>query len=120
VRYNIFHDELLLVGGSDNRCALISAPEASSDPHRVLSSGDDELTRPKPVDENRLAQVYENHENSVYAVRWSAADPWVRPEACLVSPCSPYTSEQLFAALSYDGRVVVSQVPREEKHRIIM
>ncbi len=40
--------------------------------------------------------------DSVYNVEWSEADPW------------------LFASLSYDGRLVINHVPREEKFKIMM
>ena len=45
---------------------------------------------------------WRDFEESVYAVEWSAADPW------------------LFAALAYDGRLTVHRVPREEKLRILL
>lgn len=46
--------------------------------------------------------MYDEHEESVYAVAWSARDPWV------------------FASASYDGRVAVNVVPRNVKYRIIL
>ena len=46
--------------------------------------------------------TYEEHEDSVYAVDWSSADPWV------------------FASLSYDGRLVINRVPRAEKYKILL
>ena len=52
--------------------------------------------------EDHQIATYEEHEDSVYCVEWSVADPWV------------------FASLSYDGRVVISPVPRAEKYRILL
>lgn len=49
-----------------------------------------------------VVQVFEEHEDSVYAVEWSSTDPWV------------------FASLSYDGRLVINHVPRTEKYRILL
>ena len=49
-----------------------------------------------------VVQIFEEHEDSVYAVEWSASDPWV------------------FASLSYDGRLVINHVPRSEKYRILL
>ena len=46
--------------------------------------------------------TYEEHEDSVYAAAWSAADPW------------------LFASLSYDGRLVINRVPRATKYKILL
>ena len=54
-----------------------------------------------PLEDGVLA-TYEEHEDSVYAVDWSAADPWV------------------FASLSYDGRLVINRVSRQFKYRILL
>lgn len=45
---------------------------------------------------------YDEHEDSVYGVEWSSADPWV------------------FASLSYDGRMVVGRVPRRIKYQMLL
>lgn len=49
-----------------------------------------------------VVHTYEEHEDSVYAVEWSLADPWV------------------FASLSYDGRLIIGHVPRTEKYKILL
>ena len=49
-----------------------------------------------------LVAKYAQHEDSVYSVAWSSVDPWT------------------FASLSYDGRVVVSTVPPEEKRKLVL
>merc|ERR1712111_17571 len=48
-----------------------------------------------------IIKTYDDHEDSVYAAEWSCADPWT------------------FASLSYDGRLVINQVPRSVKFRIL-
>lgn len=48
-----------------------------------------------------VIQCYDDHEDSVYVAEWSSADPWT------------------FASLSYDGRLVVNQVPRNIKFKIL-
>ena len=45
---------------------------------------------------------YDQHDDSVYAVAWSAGDPWI------------------FASLSYDGQVVINTVPQDQKYKIIL
>ena len=45
---------------------------------------------------------FDEHEESVYSVAWSACDAWV------------------FASLSYDGRVVINHVPSTEKYKILL
>jgi WD40 repeat protein len=52
--------------------------------------------------EDGVLATYEEHEDSVYSVEWSSADPWT------------------FASLSYDGRLVISKVPRAEKYMILL
>ncbi len=47
-------------------------------------------------------QSYDEHEDSVYGVAWSLADPW------------------LFASLSYDGRVVINTVPKNIKYKVLI
>ncbi len=49
-----------------------------------------------------LVKAYTEHEDSVYAVAWSACESWV------------------FASVSYTGRVIVSSVPSSEKYKILL
>jgi len=44
----------------------------------------------------------DQHEDSVYALAWSATDAWVH------------------VSLSFDGRVVLDQVPSSEKYKILL
>lgn len=56
----------------------------------------------RKCEKDGVIATYEEHEDSVYALHWSSADPW------------------LFASLSYDGRLVLNRVPRTEKYRILL
>ncbi|KAJ2819330.1 Protein tssc1, partial [Coemansia furcata] len=94
--FNAFHDQLLVTAGSDALVSLESAVSVSSAGAADTHSADS--TRPT----DGLVRHYDAHESSVYAVQWSAADPWV------------------FASLSFDGRLVISGVPREEKYKILL
>eukprot|EP00794_Sanderia_malayensis_P016871 gene16871-18576_t len=105
VRYNHFHDQLLLSSSSDSRVALLSIASLSSEPFGHLDEDEDneeDETKPKEPVEDRLIATFDEHEDSVYIVEWSAADPWI------------------FASLSYDGRVVINRVPRAEKYKILL
>lgn len=88
VRFNLFHDQLILSSGSDCKVLLTSAASVSSE----------------AANENRLADgllhCYDQHEDSVYCVEWSNVDPWV------------------FASLSYDGRLCISKVPKDVKAKL--
>ncbi|XP_051579209.1 EARP-interacting protein homolog [Myxocyprinus asiaticus] len=110
VRYNHSHDQLLLTGSSDSRVILSNMVSISSEPFGHLVDDDDlsdneenqqEDKGKEPLQDSIIA-TYEEHEDSVYAVEWSEADPW------------------LFASLSYDGRLVINRVPRALKYRILL
>ena len=58
--------------------------------------------RAREPDTDRIITSFEEHEDSVYIVEWSTADPWI------------------FASLSYDGRIVINRVPRAEKYKILL
>ncbi|KAL5016610.1 hypothetical protein ScPMuIL_006199 [Solemya velum] len=108
VRYNHFHDQLILTSSSDSRVILNNVVTLSSEPFGHLADSeeesDEEKEKEKPHNHPKdgVIATYEEHEDSVYAVSWSAADPWV------------------FASLSYDGRLVINRVPRAEKYKILL
>ena len=58
--------------------------------------------RSREPETDRIITTFEEHEDSVYIVEWSTADPWI------------------FASLSYDGRIVINRVPRAEKYKILL
>lgn len=103
-RYNPFHDQLVLTCSSDNRVVLNSVPSLSSEPYKTSNLSDENRSSSpeKLVTPDRCVKVYEEHEDSVYAVEWAAGDPWI------------------FASLSYDGRLVINRVPKEEKYNILL
>jgi EARP and GARP complex-interacting protein 1 len=49
-----------------------------------------------------IVKTYEDHEESVYAVAWSACDAWV------------------FASLDFSGRLAINHVPSTEKYKILL
>ncbi|KAI5631048.1 protein TSSC1 [Phthorimaea operculella] len=93
VRYNTYHEQLILTGSSDARALLTAAASVCNDPN---DSGTEHKL------EDGVLQSYEQHEDSVYCCEWSAAEPWT------------------FASLSYDARLVISRVPRHFKYKILL
>lgn len=92
---------------TDNSRAISSEPydqEVSSDGEYSDSSksDDDEYVTEKTEMNDGVIGVYEEHEDSVYALEWSAADPWT------------------FASLSYDGRFIINRVPKTVKYGILL
>lgn len=103
VQLNKFHDQLLLTCSSDAQVNLQSVVSVSSNPVRVFSpTTSSEEESDSEATEDGLIKAFEQHEESVYRVAWSPADPWI------------------FASVSYDGRFVVNTVPQEHKYKIIM
>ena len=103
MRYNTFHDQLLLTCSSDNRVVLNSILSLSSEPSiREIDENSKEIARRTVQEQDREVKVYEDHEDSVYMVEWSSVEPWI------------------FASLSYDGRLVINKVPKDEKYKILL
>eukprot|EP00898_Chlorokybus_atmophyticus_P004627 jgi/Chlat1/5165/Chrsp33S05033 len=108
--FNPVHDQLVLSSSTDSSVKLhvVSSMIAASSAAHVASPATSPMSSPvsspragrKPQD--RLAHTYDEHEESVYGLAWSSADPF------------------MFASMSYDGRVVVSTVPNNEKHKIVL
>ncbi|XP_071447895.1 EARP-interacting protein homolog [Hetaerina americana] len=107
VRYNPLHDQLVLTSSSDSRVILSCVASISSEPYGhcidddLHEDNEEEKEKPSKMEDGVLA-AYDEHEDSVYAVEWSTANPWT------------------FASLSYDGRLVINRVPRAEMYRIIL
>ncbi|XP_076818994.1 EARP and GARP complex-interacting protein 1-like [Clavelina lepadiformis] len=102
-RFNPFHDQLVLSCGSDSRVVLFNKASLSSEPFgHLMDEDEDDLGSEKEPPKDGLIEIYEEHEDSVYAVEWSSADPWS------------------FASLSYDGRVVINKVPKKVKFDILL
>jgi WD40 repeat protein len=121
VRYNRFHDQLVLSAGTDGLVQLLSLSSISSAPLLDGASGD-EMEEPAPGDPSepraepraeqqqqertgaadQLVRSYEDHVESVYGAAWSACDAWV------------------FATLSSDGMLAVNRVPTTEKYKILL
>jgi len=102
VKYNNFHDQLVLTSSSDSRVILSNLSSLSSEPYGHLDDNEEENQPPSPPPEDGVIAHFDEHEDSVYSVVWSSADPWV------------------FASLSYDGRLVINRVPRAEKYKILL
>lgn len=98
-KYNRFHDQLVLTGGSDAKVNLWNVSSVSSALPSDMSVSSSSGNEPK---EDKLVQRFGEHEESVYGLEWSYADAWV------------------FASLSYNGRVAFSRVPRGEKYNVLL
>lgn len=91
-----------MTGSSDNKVVLSAVSSISSEPFKTIVDEDNENETRQIAEPDKLVKIYEDHEDSVYSVEWSSVDPWV------------------FASISYDGRLVINKVPKEEKFRILL
>lgn len=101
VKFNRFHDQLLLSAGTElvNLWSIISISSAP------LGDLEDHISSPHTSDNkslDKLIKTYSDHEDSVYCICWSSHDAWI------------------FASVSYDGRVVINHVPPAEKYKILL
>ncbi|XP_066155284.1 EARP and GARP complex-interacting protein 1 [Euwallacea fornicatus] len=96
VKFNYFHDQLILTASSDARVLVSSAASVSSENSDVNATEDEK----KILSDGPLQWC--EHEDSVYCAEWSPADPWV------------------FASLSYDGRLLISRVNKSLKYQIML
>lgn len=122
VLYNPFHDQLVLSAGTDSlvnlwRISTISsAPLLTFDDDQQQSSnflGGGSTTTGSPEDPTDLQDIQQpegpnirisryEHMDSVNAIAWGAADPWI------------------YVSASYDGKVVLNHVPSKEKYKILL
>ncbi|CAF1021276.1 unnamed protein product [Adineta ricciae] len=102
-RYNRFHDQLIVTSSSDTRVILFNIASLSSEPYGSLNTSEDVKEEAEElVNEDRLICVFDEHEESVYSAQWASNDPW------------------LLASLSYDGRLILNRVPKNEKFQILL
>jgi len=97
VKYNPVHDQLFLSSGGDGRVYLHSVTSISSEPFGSLIENEVE----SKVEDGVILKL-EEHDDAVYSCEWSTSNPW------------------LFASLSYDGRLVINQVPKSIKYDILL
>mmetsp|Transcript_13359 Transcript_13359/g.17303 ORF Transcript_13359/g.17303 Transcript_13359/m.17303 type:complete len:395 (+) Transcript_13359:91-1275(+) len=126
VKYNRFHDQLLLSGGTDSlvnlwRCSSVSSAPLlelddhlnssghgtsndgidSDDDHNYMSSNQNSQQEPSDAIDC-IVKTYDEHEESVYSITWSSCDAWV------------------FASLDFSGRLAINHVPSTEKYKILL
>jgi len=122
LRFNTYHDEFIITAGPDSSVKLWTFEAASRTPGNHDRSTDsveedgggtrDLLAQNVKNDENlsgndansssRTVRLFNDHEESVMSLCWSATDAWS------------------FASVSFDGKLVMRQVPSEEKYRILL
>jgi WD40 repeat protein len=100
VEFNRFHDQLLLSAGTE-LVNLWNVVSVSSAPLGELEVNPEHPNR-HDKHEDQLIRTYSDHEESVYGAVWSRADAWT------------------FASISYDGRLVLNNVPTKEKYKILL
>ncbi|XP_050537458.1 EARP-interacting protein homolog [Daktulosphaira vitifoliae] len=96
IRYNPVHDELVGTASSDGQVLITRLFGISS---AALENEEDSI---KTSLDDKVIAVCDQHEDSVYCVEWSAANSWI------------------LASLSYDGRLLLNKVPKDEQLKILL
>jgi WD40 repeat protein len=101
VKYNPFHDQLVLSSGTDSMVNLWRVSTISSAPLLAFADdGNDENMSETSAPNVRVGRY--DHGEAVYGASWSAADAWV------------------YMTLGYDGKAVLNHVPSKEKYKILL
>lgn len=100
LKYNPFHDQLVLSSGTDSVANLWRLSTISSAPLLTMNDHDEDAASETSGPNARIAR----HEqvDGIYSSCWSAADAWV------------------YMTLGYDGKVQCHQVPSKEKYKILL
>lgn len=121
VSFNPFHDQLILSGGTDAQVNLWRISSISSAPLLELAEDGNEneedafsanVSTTAALSESRRSEpklaadiairVQNDHNDSITALTWSARTAWV------------------YASMSSDGKIVISQVPSAEKYKVLL
>jgi WD40 repeat protein len=121
VKFNLFHDQLILTAGTDviNLWSIVSTSSAplgeleasttvehsnNSDRHNLHNNANTHNSSNNKHDKSndRLIKNYLDHDSSIYSISWSSVDAWS------------------FASASVDGRIVINHVPPAEKFQILL
>ncbi|VEU36063.1 unnamed protein product [Pseudo-nitzschia multistriata] len=113
VRYNPFHDQLVLSAGTDSLVNLWRMSTISSAPLLTFDDGsaEDGESLPQGQHQNQHQNTQEGpnvrvsryeHMDSIHALAWGASDAWI------------------YLSASYDGKVVLNHVPSKEKYKILL
>lgn len=104
VLFNSTHDQLIISSGMDNKVNLWGTPSVSSLPTSTLTDLDpNQKQRSISNDANQLLQSYEGlHQEAINGICWTRKGSWH------------------FFSISFDGRIVVSNVPPTVKYRILL
>lgn len=93
--------QLLLTSSSDGKVLLTCATTCSSE-NITTSSEEKEAYGKRSQLQDGPLETFNEHEDSVYASCWSTSDPWT------------------FASLSFDGRLIITRIPKKYKYQIIL
>lgn len=99
IKYNPFHDQLVLTTGTDSISNLWRISTISSAPLLTMHDDDDKLSETSAA--NVRVSRHE-HSEAVYGASWGAADAWI------------------YACVGYDGKFVLNHVPSKEKYKILL
>ena len=99
VLYNPYHDQLLLSSSSDHTAKMWSIPSVAFRPQSDNNAAETDVTHSL---KDGLLRTLNDFGDTVCAAAWSCSGPWV------------------YAAVSYNGKILVDQVPGATKMALLM
>lgn len=100
VKYNPFHDQLVLSSGSDSFLNLWRISSISSAPLMALDDDEEGQSSSASPPDIRIGS-YE-HSDACYASSWGTADAWI------------------YLSVGFEGKAVLHHVPSDEKYKILL
>lgn len=139
IRYNPFHDQLVLSGGSDARVALMRAQSIASEPFGQMGDFEDEeaIRGNSPSQESRdeNSPITNEHatdclkEQHATSERKSRSKETKELQDSVINIYEEHddsvyavewaTDPWIFASLGYESRLVINKVPKSEKLNIL-
>ena len=101
VKYNPFHDQLVLSTGTDSLVNLWRVSTISSAPMLSLDDTEGNHLSQETATPNVCVARHE-HGDSAYGLSWGAADAWI------------------YMTVGYDGKAILNHVPSNEKYKILL
>ena len=135
IRYNPFHDQLVLTSGGDSRVALLRAQSVASEPYGQMADDDEdeaEENSEETENEGEADENYKDQESEIRSVEGGDGLTNKRDKSFTDEVVNIYeehddsvyatewaTDPWIFATLGFESRLVINKVPKAEKFNIL-
>lgn len=133
VRYNPFHDQLILSAGSDARVTLMRAQSVASEPYGQIAVDEDDDDKIDDEEEDGKQEEDDDNKDNSESSEISEKSQRTKKGKSLADEViniyeehddSVYATEWatdpwIFASLGFESRLVINKVPKSEKFNIL-